>query len=80
MTDSAVEEIGALYHTLHEAIIGHCKEIAASALTVMLAEVCLHGVSEAIAMGDAKLVASALNDNIRKLAFVRSDAVTGTIN
>jgi hypothetical protein len=79
MTDSA-EEIGALYHNLCEAIFGHRKEIAASALTVMLAEVCLLGVSEETGLSDARLVASALTDNIRKLAFVRSDAVTGTIN
>ena len=61
-----------VYAGLCDVILGHRKEVAASALTVMLAEVCLLGVSEEVGLKDAGLITSALSENIRRLAFARS--------
>ena len=76
----ANEEMSALYSSLCEAIFGHRKEVVASALTIVLAEVCILGVSEDVGLKDAGLVTSALNENIRKLAFARLEAASAALN
>ena len=78
--NAAHAEMESLYLSLCEAIFGHRKEVVASALTILLAEVCILGVSEDVGLKDAGLVTSALNENIRKLAFARLEVVSSAVN
>ena len=74
-----VDAIHELYHVLVDAIIGYRKDVTASTISILLAEVCLLGVDEKQAVIDVDKVAATARDHVKVLAL-RDAPTAGRMN
>jgi len=74
-----VASINELYPVLVDAIIGYRKDVTASTISILLAEICLLGVDEAQAVVDVNKVAATACDHVKVLAL-RDAPTTGRMN
>ncbi len=74
-----VEAVHELYPALVDAMIGYRKTVAASAISILLAEVCLLGSDEKQAVIDVNKIASAACEHVKLLAL-RDAPTEGRMN
>ena len=74
-----VASVHELYPTLVDAVMGYRRDVTASALSIMLAEVCLLGSDEKQALIDVDKVAAVARDHVKVLAL-RDAPTQGRMN
>jgi hypothetical protein len=73
------DDVNRVYPLFCDAIVGVRKDATLTALSLLIAEICLLKVSESVARADATSVAASIQDNITRILLARAP-VYGMMN